>query len=97
MSEITREDIKKVADLAQIAVTDVESDALRKDIEPVLGYFDTLSAIKTDGIEGEGHITRMTNVMRRDRVQEMSDDERIMMMDAVPVSDGDRIVVKGVL
>jgi aspartyl-tRNA(Asn)/glutamyl-tRNA(Gln) amidotransferase subunit C len=97
MSDLNTDEVKKVANLALIAVTDEQASALKADIEPVLGYFDVLSSVDTDHIDNVGHITGRENVLRSDKVDAMSSDDRKLMMEAVPVSDGERIVVKGVL
>ncbi len=42
---ITRDEIKKLAHLARIAVTDQEADEYSKDFEAILGYVDQINQV----------------------------------------------------
>jgi len=95
--KVTPDEIKKVADLSQIALSDAEKVNFATDVESVLQYFDRLSDVDTEGVEAVGHITGMQNVLRQDRAQPMDEDARQAMMGAVPEVSDKKIVVKGVL
>ncbi len=94
---LTQDEIRDVATLARIGVTDAEIGDYKKDLSSVLQYFDKLQEVDTDAVEEIGHITGMTNVYRADAVDEMDEDGKALIMDNVTdVHDG-YIKVKNVL
>jgi aspartyl-tRNA(Asn)/glutamyl-tRNA(Gln) amidotransferase subunit C len=64
---ISKEDIKKLADLSRIEVTEAEAESLKKDIESILGYVGQVSevAAATDSKE-EIELGPVINVLRED-------------------------------
>ena len=59
-------DVRYVADLAHLALTDDECDRFQQDLEAVLRYAEQLRELDVDGIEPTAHAAPMTNVMRDD-------------------------------
>ena len=49
--KITREDVLKVAALANLELTDAEVDAYRGQLDDILTYIDKLNEIDTSGVE----------------------------------------------
>lgn len=48
---LSREDIKQLADLARLALTDEEIAAAEKELDSILGYVDRLRKVRTDNVE----------------------------------------------
>lgn len=95
--ELTRDEIKDIAMLARIGVTDEEIGAYQKDLSSVLQYFEKLQELNTDDVEEIGHITGVTDVYREDVVNEMDESGKEKVMENVSdVQDG-YIKVKNVL
>lgn len=63
---LTQDEVKHIAALARIGVTDVERERYQKDLSRVLDFFHELQALNTDMIEPIGHITGRVNVTRAD-------------------------------
>lgn len=61
---ISREDIKKLAALARITVSDSEADAYAEDAEAILSYVSQIEGADVSK-EGDAH-TMLRNVMRED-------------------------------
>ncbi len=95
--ELTKDDVRDIALLARIGVTDEEIISYQKDMSSVLQYFDKLQEVDTDGVEEIGHITGVTNVYRKDAEDEMSEEGKKMIMDNVPQKKDGYIKVKSVL
>lgn len=70
MTEISRDDVQRLAQLSSIALSDSELDALAPDITNILGYIDQLSAIDTDGVEPTYQVTELENVWRADEIDD---------------------------
>lgn len=66
MSEITVEDVKKLADLIRIAVTDEEAEMYTKQIDERLKFADKLSELNTDDVPPTTHGNEIIDVMRKD-------------------------------
>jgi len=71
-------DVRKVADLARIKLTDKEADSLGPQLNKILGYVDSLQQLDTSGIEPTAHphdaamplrADAVTNTNRRDELQ----------------------------
>lgn len=95
--ELTKDEIRDIALLARIGVTDQEVVMYQKDLSAVLQYFDKLQEVNTDQIEEIGHITGVTNMYREDIVIDTQEEEKQRIMDNMSdVYDG-HIKVKSVL
>jgi aspartyl-tRNA(Asn)/glutamyl-tRNA(Gln) amidotransferase subunit C len=95
--ELTKDEVRDVALLARVGITDEEVDMYQKDLSTVLGYFDKLQEVDTDGVEEIGHITGVTNVYRADKVVEMEENGKKLIMKNISEEREGYIKVKSVL
>lgn len=65
---ISSDDVKYVAALAKIAITDEEAVKLTKELDAILGYVKQLDAVDTTGLEPTYQVTGLKNVTRPDEV-----------------------------
>lgn len=68
MNDITLKDVRYVASLAKIAITDQEATQLTKELGTILGYVQKLEAIDTAGLEPTYQVTGLKNVSREDAI-----------------------------
>lgn len=68
MTELTREDVLKLARLARLQLTDDEVEAYRKQLSQVLQYVAQLDEVDTTSLQPTSQVTGLTNVMREDQV-----------------------------
>ena len=68
MSTISVDDVKYVASLAKIAITDKEATKFTKELDAILGYVRQLEQVSTEGLEPTYQVTGLTNVMRPDEI-----------------------------
>ncbi|PLS81932.1 Asp-tRNA(Asn)/Glu-tRNA(Gln) amidotransferase GatCAB subunit C [Candidatus Saccharibacteria bacterium] len=68
MSKVTIDDVKKLAKLSALQVTDEEATKLQTELETILGYVEQLDAVDVEGVEPTYQVTGLQNVMREDRV-----------------------------
>lgn len=68
MTELTREDVLKLARLARLALTDEEVETYRKELSEVLRYVALLDEVDVTGLEPTTQVTGLKNVMREDTV-----------------------------
>jgi aspartyl-tRNA(Asn)/glutamyl-tRNA(Gln) amidotransferase subunit C len=60
--------VKRVAHLARIRVADAEVEALRSELNAILGFVEQLSEVDIEGIEPMTSVLPMTMKKREDRV-----------------------------
>jgi aspartyl-tRNA(Asn)/glutamyl-tRNA(Gln) amidotransferase subunit C len=63
---LTPDDVRRVARLTRIAMTDREVETLRAQLARVLDHFQSLRQIDTTDVEPTGHATDTSTVMRND-------------------------------
>lgn len=66
MTKITTDDVKYVARLAKIAITEDEAAKFTKELDAILGYVRQLDAVDTTGLQPTYQVTGLTNVTRQD-------------------------------
>lgn len=68
MTELTREDVLKLARLARLNVTDEEVDEYLKELREILNYVAKLDETDVAGLEPTSQVSGLVNVMRDDQV-----------------------------
>jgi aspartyl-tRNA(Asn)/glutamyl-tRNA(Gln) amidotransferase subunit C len=68
MSKINADEVRRVAALAKIAVSDEEARKLAKDLDEILGYVNQLENVDTAGLEPTYQVTGLTNITRKDEL-----------------------------
>jgi aspartyl-tRNA(Asn)/glutamyl-tRNA(Gln) amidotransferase subunit C len=75
---LTEEEVKKVAQMARIELSDTEIEKFQKDLSSVLDYVDALKEVDTDGLEIVSSVTGLENVQREDKAVMADYQEEIM-------------------
>ncbi|MGJ9458367.1 Asp-tRNA(Asn)/Glu-tRNA(Gln) amidotransferase subunit GatC [Oceanobacillus sp. CF4.6] len=70
MADISKEQVKHVAHLARLAVTDEEVEKMADELSAIIGYAEQLNELDTDGVEPTTHVLDLKNVMRKDEPKE---------------------------
>ena len=92
---LTTDDVRHIALLARIGMTDEEIERMRDQLSNILENFDILTNVNTEGVEPTGHSVNVTSVMREDKSREsLSRDD---VLGNAPLVEGDRIRVRAVL
>jgi aspartyl-tRNA synthetase len=65
-AKISREDVKHVAKLARLKITDSEADAYKKELNAMLGHFEALQTLDTSNVQPMSHVLEIKNVWRED-------------------------------
>ena len=68
MSTITNDDVRHLAQLSSLQMSDDEVQAIRADIENILNYVQQLNELDTTGIEPTYQVTGLQNVWRDDQI-----------------------------
>ncbi len=76
--KITTDDVKYVAKLARLNVTEDEAVSLAGEMESIITFADMLSEIDTSSIAPTNHAMKVQNVFREDVVEGSYDRELIL-------------------
>ena len=79
-SKITKEEVKKVAALARLELTDKEIKTYAEQLSAILGYVGELQAVDTENIKLTSQVTGLSNVMREDKVDAYDRSEELVNM-----------------
>lgn len=70
MTQISRDDVLKLATLSSLQLNDDEAASLQADLQAILGYVEQLNELNTDGIVPAYQVTGLRNVLREDIVDQ---------------------------
>lgn len=70
MSNVTTDDVRHLAVLSNLQLSEDELAALTKDIGDILNYIEQLSDIDTSGVEPTYQVSGLENVWREDEVEQ---------------------------
>ena len=76
--EITKDQVKYVANLARLNVSETEAEELRTHMADIITFADALNEVDTEGIEPTNHAIKVENVLREDVVKESYDRDEIL-------------------
>jgi aspartyl-tRNA(Asn)/glutamyl-tRNA(Gln) amidotransferase subunit C len=91
---VAEDDVRRVAELANLELTEVESVRMQRDLNAILGYVAQLNELDTSSVAPMSQVSdvlkrggeNVTAALRVDRVTPCLDRQRVMA--AAPESDG---------
>ena len=93
MTELTREDILKLAQLARLGLTDDEVNEFSGELTAILQYVEQLSSVEVEGLLPTSQVTGLTNVTRPDEVKDYGY-QPLDLLKNVPATENNQIKVK---
>lgn len=66
--KITKENVKYVANLARLKITDEQQEKFINEMESIINFADMLAEVNTDDVEPTFHAIELQNVLREDVV-----------------------------
>ena len=78
MSRISKEEVKKVAQLARLELNEDQINNHAMQLEKILDYIKQLEAINTDNVECTTRAIEVTNVLRKDEKKEFKNKEQLL-------------------
>ena len=95
MSNISADDVRKVAKLARLDLTEDKIATYTGQLERILDYVDHLQAVDTDGVPATTRAVEVVNVTREDTV--VATDVREQLLNEAPLREGDFFRVPKIL
>ncbi len=96
--QVNDELVAQLAHLARLEVKPEDKEAMKADLEKVLGFCEKLSEVDTEGVEPLIYMTDDTNVLRTDEVKGQISKEEALLN--APAKDSDyfrapKVISKG--
>ena len=95
MSDITADDVRKVAHLARLDLPEETIATYTGQLERILDYVDQLQAVDTEGVPATTRAVEVVNVTREDTVEATK--VREALLDQAPLREGDFFRVPKIL
>ena len=95
MSDITADDVRKVAHLARLDLPEETIATYTGQLERILDYVDQLQAVDTEGVPATTRAVEVVNVIREDTVE--ATEVREALLDQAPLREGDFFRVPKIL
>jgi aspartyl-tRNA(Asn)/glutamyl-tRNA(Gln) amidotransferase subunit C len=96
MAQLTLTEVKRLAALSRLQLTDEEAASFLQELNAILGYVEKLSSVDTTGVEPTAQVTGLKNVMRPDEPIDYGSSPEELLKNAPAQQDG-YIKVKKVL
>ena len=97
---LTDKEVKHIAELARIKISEKEEQSLKKDLSSILEYIDKLNEVDTTGFEPLYQTTGLVNSFREDEPRgefKMNENLNEKLIGQAPHKEGRFIKVKSVL
>ncbi|MEK4427209.1 Asp-tRNA(Asn)/Glu-tRNA(Gln) amidotransferase subunit GatC [Solibacillus sp. FSL K6-1523] len=79
MAKISKEEVKHVAHLARLAITEEEAEKFAEQLGKITDFAEQLNELDTTNVEPTSHVLPLVNVMREDVAKEGLPIEKVML------------------
>lgn len=79
MAELTKEEVKHVAHLARLAITEEEAEKFALQLGAITEFAEQLKELDTTNVEPTTHVLPLVNVLREDVATKGLDREKMML------------------
>ena len=87
MTELSREEVLKLAELARLALSDEEIEEFQGELSDILQYVEQLQQVDISGLKPTNQVTGLTNVMRDDTVRDYGYQPKDLLKNVPEVQD----------
>jgi aspartyl-tRNA(Asn)/glutamyl-tRNA(Gln) amidotransferase subunit C len=97
MRVMTREEIKKLAELSRIELTEAEIERFTTELSAILSYVSAVQELAGDDVSTEPVLGDRYNVFRPDTATQKADDYTTDILAEMPATEGRYLKVKKIL
>ena len=94
---ISKEEVKHIAKLARLGLTEKEIKKFQKELSSILDYIEKLKEVDVSGIEPMSHPVKVENVMRRDEQETRNKKQETRLMELAPETKEGYLKTKSIL
>ncbi|WP_026701529.1 Asp-tRNA(Asn)/Glu-tRNA(Gln) amidotransferase subunit GatC [Salibacterium aidingense] len=95
MERITKEQVRHVAHLARLSVTEEEAATFTEQLDAIIEFAEQLNELETENVEPTTHVLDIHNVLRKDEQRPSLDREEALKN--APDQEGGQVKVPSVL
>lgn len=74
---ISKEEVKNIANLSRLYLTDEDLEKYSSDLSSIVEFVNTLNEVDTEGVKPTDHILDIKNVFRKDELKPSYDREEL--------------------
>ncbi|MFA6427473.1 MAG: Asp-tRNA(Asn)/Glu-tRNA(Gln) amidotransferase subunit GatC [Candidatus Magasanikbacteria bacterium] len=94
--KLTSQEIEQIAKLARLELSEKEKIMYAEQLSAVLDYIEMLSEVDTQGVEETCQVTGLEDVVRKDKAEMTSDEDRKKLISQFPNKEMNLLKVKAV-
>jgi aspartyl-tRNA(Asn)/glutamyl-tRNA(Gln) amidotransferase subunit C len=94
---LTEQEVRRIAVLARIELTDKEVQKFQKELGDVFAYFQILQDAAVTGVEPMIHAVALKNITRKDEARSFEKDTASSLLRMTPVVKDKLVQVKSIL
>lgn len=94
---ISNKEVKHIAELARLSLSEAELKKMRKELASILDYIELLKEADVSKSEPTSHVIPVTNVMREDILSDREPEARNNILGQLPSREGDFCKVREIL
>ncbi|MBZ9573066.1 Asp-tRNA(Asn)/Glu-tRNA(Gln) amidotransferase subunit GatC [Patescibacteria group bacterium] len=94
---ISKEEVKHVAKLARLGLSEKEIEKMQKELSVILDYINLLRELDISDIKPTSHSILLENISREDIIKEEDSQTVLKLLEAPPSKEKGHIKVKGIL
>lgn len=79
MAKLTKEEVKHVAHLARLAITEEEAEKFAEQLGKITDFAEQLNELDTTNVEPTSHVLPLVNVLREDVAKEGLSRDKVML------------------
>lgn len=79
MAKLSKEEVKHVANLARLAITEEEAEKFAEQLGKITDFAEQLNELDTTNVEPTSHVLPLVNVLREDVAKEGLPLEKVML------------------
>lgn len=88
MASLSSDQVRHIAKLARLDLSDAEVEKFAKELTSILGYVDMLGEVNTKGVEPTAQVTGLTTVLRPDELRQTSSaPDALLDCSPLPITD----------
>ena len=89
MTQLTADQVRHIAKLARLTLSDAEVEKMSKELTSILGYVDQLAEVDTTGVEPTAQATALTGVTREHSLREapLASPDALLETTPLPIAD----------
>ena len=94
---ISKQEVKHIAKLARLGLTEREIEKFQKELSSILDYIEKLKEVDISNVEPTSHSVLVENVMREDQESQKSKVKSQKLMDLAPETKNGYLKTKPIL